>query len=407
MPPPPIPQAASDAFPPSPSCPAMPYLGTPIKFTGPSRIHTAKCISTGWAGGGGFCGGGGGSGGGTSGCGCSSQSPASPTPPRVFTPELALAAANGAGGGDGSCSCCCSSQSPISPPKIFTPELAIAAADGSGGGDCSCGCSGGVTTDPSPLSPSNEVSICTSVDAPPGMSPVYHANGGGDALASATAANMLVSRYAPSPAVPIPAGSVGATFRVNAQAGNLVVQMAPPAGGTMDPLPVFTYNSAALIASPLGTGWIETYQRQAQDSACFGRRQYHVWYGHGLPARATHNGARLVQSAHHDAEHGLSGQRRLLGIPGGLPAVPLQHQRPVAVSPGPHRDSLDSHPRQRRQGAAHHRSVPALDQLCLRWLQQHPPHPGPGWSHHQLRCELQCELGAGADAGRHDQQHGV
>ncbi|HLN29158.1 MAG TPA: hypothetical protein VK395_15520 [Gemmataceae bacterium] len=96
------------------------------------------------------------------------------------------------------------------------------------------------------------------------MSPVYHANGGGDALACATAANLLVSRYAPSPAVPITGGSVRASFRVNPQAGNLVVQMAPPAGGTMDPVPVFTYNSAALVASPLGTGWLGTFQRQAR-----------------------------------------------------------------------------------------------------------------------------------------------
>ena len=211
MPPPPIPLVGSDAFPPSPACPAMPYFGAPIKFTSGVQPSVTKCktITDSGAGAGGSSGCG-------CGCGCSSGSGGTPAP---------------------------------SPP------------------------------DPSPLSPYNEVSTCTSVDAPPQVFPSFHSNGGGDALDNAAKANLLVSRYAPSPSVPVPGGSVGASFRVNPQAGNLVVQMAPPAGCTMDPVPLFTYNSGALVASPLGTGWLGTFRRRR--GSCLTRRASALW-----PARA-------------------------------------------------------------------------------------------------------------------------
>ena len=145
------------------------------------------------------------------------------------------------------------------PTGASPPAIRLAAVNGGS----SCGCSGGGTIDPSPLSPCNEVSTCTSVDAPPQVFPLFHANGGGNALDSAAKSTLLVSRYAPIPGVPIPGGSVGASFRVNPQPANLVVQMAPPAGGTMDPVPLFTYNSGNTAASALGAGWTGTFQRRA------------------------------------------------------------------------------------------------------------------------------------------------
>jgi hypothetical protein len=87
----------------------------------------------------------------------------------------------------------------------------------------------------------------------------YGGNGTGDILDRAAAATRRPGRFGPAVDISLEARNPLRPYaRVNPGAGNLVVQLGPPAAGPADPRLLFTYNSSSLSANEYGTGWMGT-----------------------------------------------------------------------------------------------------------------------------------------------------